>query len=658
MRRVVSCVSWLLVMAWVGRAAAAPAAESSALRQMAGVLEYIAGDYRGAVDDQGRVLHATEYEEQLSLAGEAEALGQRAGLDPDGPLSQRLAALRQALRARKPPAVVGKLCREARQVIVSAYGITLTPSSAPSRSEGAQLYAQSGCVTCHGPDGSAQTDAAAKLEPRPANFLDAGRMATVSPYRAFHALSSGVPGTAMVAYPQLSEAARWNLAFYVLSLRHAAVDLAAGKRALVTAAIAVPSAAELSALSEEDLTGMLGAIADGPQRAQALAYLRAEAPFVRAAASDASATDLGLARRHLRDGLTRYRDGDRPAARALFVAAYLDGFEPHEASLSVRDRELVREIERSMLGLRQAAASGAASERLASLVSECETLLVRAERGRSNPAAAFWGALTIALREGLEVALLIAALLGLVRKRGQAELTRYVHAGWALAVIAGAGTWLAAAEVISGMHRELAEGIAALLAAVVLLGVTHWLLGQLTAKRFMGFLADRLGSAASRSAALGVLGLSFMAVYREALEIVLFFQALLLDAGEARARVWLGAATGLGVLCAVAMMLKNLGQRLRPRPFMLLSSALLAGLSFALTGKGVRALQEAGVISITDVARMPELPWLGIWPTLEGSLAQGLVLILLALSALWPWLTQARTPPLPRPEDERPVPSR
>ena len=82
------------------------------------------------------------------------------------------------------------------------------------------------------------------------------------------------------------------------------------------------------------------------------------------------------------------------------------------------------------------------------------------------------------------------------------------------------------------MHRELAEAIASLLAAVVLLGVTHWLLGQLTAKRFMGFVARRMGDAVNRSAAFGILGLSFIAAYREAFEIVLFFKALLLDAGE------------------------------------------------------------------------------------------------------------------------------
>jgi len=555
----------------------------------------------------------------------------------------KLGELQQAVREKRPPDQVMRICREARQAIITDHAVTLSPVSVPSRSAGQRLYAENGCATCHGADGGARTDAAAKLDPKPANFLDPERMASVSPYRAFHALSAGVPGTAMQSYAHLRDEDRWSLAFYTLSLRHGTADLAQGKRLFGQAKSGLPaSASGLFALTEEDILARLGTLQTPAQRTLVLAYLRAEAPFeVAPSASGEQGFSLELARGEIAQGLAAYRKGDRASARQRFVSAYLDGFEPHEAGLAVRDRELVREVERAMLSLRQATAQGAPLQLVEKLARESEVLLLRAEGGRGNPATAFWGALTIALREGLEIALLLTALLALVRKRGQAELTRYVHAGWMLAVAAGFLTWWAASEVLSGMHRELAEGIAALLAAVVLLGVTHWLLGQLTAKRFMGFLTDRLGRAASRSAATGVLGLSFIAVYREALEVVLFFQALLLDSGDNRGRVWLGLAIGLLALLVIASLLQRLGQRLRPRPFMLLSSAMLAALSFVLAGKGIRALQEAGVLGLHEL-RLPELTWLGIWPTVEGLLAQGAVLLLLIGSAVWPALSQTR----------------
>jgi high-affinity iron transporter len=653
MRLVVSCV--LCLIAWVAaesRLLAAPeqtaapvdAATAQKLRQVAGILEYIGGDYRGAVGDDGTVLDPAEYAEQVSMAAEATALSAQAGVATSDPLLAQLAILQQTVAQRRKPEEVARLCREARDSIVNRHGVSLSPTSVPSHADGQRLYAENGCATCHGVDGGAQTAAAAKLDPAPANFLDARSMAAVSPYRAYHALSAGVAGTGMQSYRHLSDAARWSLAFYVLSLRHATADLAQGKRVAVELGSAVPrSAAGLFALTEEDILARLADVSDPAQRGLGLAYLRARAPFETGNA-DGTAANAGLsqARAILAAGLKAYRDGDRTSARQLFVSAYLDGFEPHEAGLSVHDRELVRDIERTMLSLRQATAKGAPIDQIERLTRESDALLERAEGGQGNAATAFWGALTITLREGLEIALLLTALLALVRKRGQAELTKFVHAGWLLAVGAGIVTWFAAGKLVSGMQRELAEGIAALLSAVVLLGVTHWLLGQLTAKRFMGFLAERLGRAASRSAATGVLGLSFLAVYREALEIVLFFQALLLDAHDSQARVWLGAGIGLCVLFVLATLLARLGRHLRPRPFMLLSSVLLAVLSFALAGKGIRALQEAGVLGLSEVSGVPELTWLGLWPTVEGLLTQGAVLLLLIASAVWPLLSQGR----------------
>jgi high-affinity iron transporter len=621
-------------------AVAAPASDTRPLQQVAGILEYIAGDYRQAVTEDGRMLQQSEYDEQLSLAGEAEALAAQAGLPTDDVLRQRLATLRRALLDKQGPSAVARFCHDARTLIVERYGVTLSPASAPSREEGARLYVEQGCVSCHGADGSADTEAARKLSPRPANFLDPARVAAVSPYRAFHAISFGLAGTAMQAYPQLRDAQRFSLAFYVLSLRHAAADLDAGQRVLERSAVELPrSASGLALLTDEDILRALGGLASEAERAQALSYLRARAPFVAAGARPNDG--LAEARRGLNAGLLAYRAGDRAKARRTFVAAYLDGFEPHEAAIGAHDPALVREVERGMLALRQAAARGEEPEHIAALVRKAELSLARAEGGRGDATTALIGAFTISLREGLEIALLIGALLALVRKRGLPELVKYVHAGWMLAAAGGLLTWWSVGALLSGLQRELAEGIATLVAAGMLLGVTHWLLGQITAKRFMGFLAERMREAASSRAAWGVLGLSFVASYREAFEIVLFFKALLLDARESQSRVWLGAGLGLLVLALVALVLKRIGQRLQPRPFMLVSSALLSLLVFAMTGNGIHALQEAAVVGMTELS-VPSLPVLGVYPTLESLAAQALVLLFLLGSAAWPLLRRRR----------------
>jgi high-affinity iron transporter len=155
----------------------------------------------------------------------------------------------------------------------------------------------------------------------------------------------------------------------------------------------------------------------------------------------------------------------------------------------------------------------------------------------------------------------------------------------------------------------------------------------------MGFVAERMQRAAtSRRAALGILGLSFLAAYREALEVALFFKALLIDAAEHASRVWLGAGAGVLALCVVTFAFSRLGKRLPLRGFMLASSVLLALLALALSGKGVRALQEAAVVPLHTLD-LPELPLLGIYATLEGLSVQAGVTLLLLASALWPMLS-------------------
>jgi high-affinity iron transporter len=367
-----------------------------------------------------------------------------------------------------------------------------------------------------------------------------------------------------------------------------------------------------------------------------VAYLRAAAPF----ASDASGT-MSMAFAQLQAGMRAYHDGDHDAARRAFISAYLDGVEPHEAGLRARDAALVNELEAAMLALRSDAAAGVSESQLTAAVEHARELLARAEHGHADANAALIGALTISLREGVEIVLLVAALLGLVRKRGQPELARYVHAGWLLAIPAGLVTYFAAESVLSGMRRELAEGVASLVAAVVLLGVTHWLLGQLGSKHWVGFLAKRMGAAVSGGrAALGVLSLSFIAAYREAFEIVLFFEALVRDAGNVHA-VWIGASIGLAILVVLAFVVLKLGSRLRPAPFMLASSVCLAVLCFMLLGKGIRALQEAGVVPMSQLP-LPSLPWLGFYPTYQTAIAQGVLVLALIASAVLPKLGQRR----------------
>src|SRR4029079_12219272 len=149
-----------------------------------------------------------------------------------------------------------------------------------------------------------------------------------------------------------------------------------------------------------------------------------------------------------------------------------------------------------------------------------------------------------------------------VRKLGRAEAVRYIHAGWLAALPAGLATWWITARVIAissdarelgeaagvmsrgGAARELVEALVALMAAAVLFSVSFWMISKAESRHWMAYLKRRLeGGSGTNVSSPSVL--SFLAVYREAPETVLFTQALLLESDPQRLQVWAGAAAGL-----------------------------------------------------------------------------------------------------------------
>jgi high-affinity iron transporter len=75
------------------------------------------------------------------------------------------------------------------------------------------------CIACHGQTGAGDGSVAPTLNPRPRNFATDKFRQGARVEQIFETLRTGVPGTAMVKFTNLSEEERWALAWYVLELR-------------------------------------------------------------------------------------------------------------------------------------------------------------------------------------------------------------------------------------------------------------------------------------------------------------------------------------------------------------------------------------------------------------------------------------------------------
>ena len=621
-------VSLLLSPATAAVREAEPAQGSDAQR-VAALVDYIGADYPAAVKD-GRVVNEGEYAEQLRFAADARALA-RGLLGPaveDDPLLSALAEVESLVAARAHPTAIARACRSAREQVVLRFRLRTMPASRPELEPARELFARS-CASCHGAAGEGDTERARTLDPPPARFRDPDRLAGLSPYRVFNALTFGVPGTAMAAFDSLSPADRWSLAFFVMRLGHEG-EATRGPVAMSLADMAEETDAEL----KEDLRS-----AGHPDPAAGVAWVRCYAAFAVLPTGVEIDRVRGLASRAVRARL----EGRRADADRLLLDAYLQGFEPLEPRLAARDPVATREVESAFHALRAAMVG----DEVAVVRAGADVLDRRlAALGGGGRVAPFAAAFLIYLREGIEAALLVAALAAGLVRLGRPDAVRYVHLGWLLALPAGVLTWWLLDRVLAlgAERRELLEALVGLFAAAVLFAVSFWMISKVESRRWIAWLRLRLEAGLGRGSLLALSGLAFLAVYREAAETVLFTQALLLDAEGRRGAVGAGAAAGLGTVVAAALVLGRSLRRLPIGPFFALSGLFLCGLAAAFAGSAVFELVAAGYLPPRPVT-VPSVTWLGIHPDLNALAVQTGILLVIAVAGVAALRTRTPAPP-------------
>lgn len=625
---------WLMVLLLAvslhGVSSAAPAGDESA-QTIVHMLDYVGVDYPEFVQD-GEVLDADEYAEQREFATQViTLLGQLPAVPSQPALLERARELLARIDAKAPGSEVSALSSEVRAGTIQAWNLQVVPRQAPDLAQGARLFAEH-CASCHGPQGRGDGPLAEGMEPAPSDFHDEARMRQRSVYGLYNTIALGVGGTPMRAFGELSESERWILAFYSASLRADPEQVARGE--------ALWKKGEGRAVFDSLGALVTGAPGEQAEAASALDDVRAYLTRQPRALQALAPAPLDFSRATLDEAQQTYERGDREGARRLAIAAYLEGFELVESALNNVDAPLRTEIEREMMALRATIGDGRPVEEVAAQVAGVKALIDRADDalsgGSLSPTAAFVSSLLILLREGLEAILVLSAIIAFVVKTGRRDALPYIHAGWIVAVALGAATWAVAryALTISGANREITEGVTALLAAAMLLYVGWWLHSRSNAQAWNRFLREQVDTALSRRTLWAMAGVSFLAVYRELFEVILFYEALWAQAGaQGHNSVLWGIAAAALLLTLIGGAILRYSIRLPIGPFFAVTSGLLALLAVIFVGNGVAALQEAGVLDATMV-RFVSVPLLGIYPTAQGLGSQALTLLVI-VAGLW-----------------------
>ena len=199
-------------------------------------------------------------------------------------------------------------------------------------------------------------------------------------------------------------------------------------------------------------------------------------------------------------------------------------------------------------------------------------------------------ALLVAIREGVEAALVVGIVLVYLKRSGRSALRAYAWAGVGLAVVASIG----AAILLQrwAIDEDGFEGLLMLLASVLVITMIVWM--NRVARNLRKEIEQKVEVYAQKStsaAGWGIGAFVFFMVVREGAELVLILRAV--EISSEGVEVWIGTALGISIAVAVGYFFFEGTLRVPLHRFFAATSVILMVVAFQLALTGAHELSEA-----------------------------------------------------------------
>ena len=322
------------------------------------------------------------------------------------------------------------------------------------------------------------------------------------------------------------------------------------------------------------------------------------------------------------------------------------GFEKNVMNAISGDR--VSQVEYQFKMTRKTMRDGGSDKEIKQLVDDLKSWLVKdaaiLDGGASGNVNGFTKLVTssagqaflILIREGLEALLVVAAVIAYLVKSGNKRFAKWIYLG----VVAGlAGSGLVAVLFTflfggSGPIQEISEGVCALIATLMLLWTSNWMLNKSSVEAWNNYIRNKTEAAVAgaqskvesgQSLGLGMIVslamLSFLAVFREGAETVIFYESIYSMSQDAHG-MWVGGLAAAAVLIVIFLILRFTSVKIPIGPFFLVTSIVMAALVVIFAGGGIHALIEGDLIEGTYLSTVPTNDWIGLYPYVETITAQ------------------------------------
>ena len=327
----------------------------------------------------------------------------------------------------------------------------------------------------------------------------------------------------------------------------------------------------------------------------------------------------------LKKALTQFQDGQDSEAAAT-MKEFITIWPTIEGSVSTTNPSLYTKVERESPVIMVKGKESEYQEKLSSLIAELSQIDTSASYNSFD-------AMLILLREGVEALLIVMALVTTLKAAKMRKGLKWVYGGAFAGIVASLLMayilQIAFPAVTSGTNREIIEGAVGIFAVIMMILIGIWLHSKSSVKKWNAFMESQMQTVTKTGSFLSMFALSFLAVFREGAETILFYVGILPRISSFD--FVLGISLALLVLVVIAFVMNKASQFFLPHKVFFILTWMIYALAFKMTGVSIHALQLTNMIPNHLIAGIPTIDILGIYPSWESLAGQALFILVVIL---------------------------
>jgi len=327
----------------------------------------------------------------------------------------------------------------------------------------------------------------------------------------------------------------------------------------------------------------------------------------------------------LKKALTQFQAGQDSEAAAT-MKEFITIWPTIEGSVSTTNPSLYTKVESESPVIMVKGKESEYQEKLSSLIAELSQIDTSASYNSFD-------AMLILLREGVEALLIVMALVTTLKAAKMRKGLKWVYGGAFAGIVASLLMayilQIAFPAVTSGTNREIIEGAVGIFAVIMMILIGIWLHSKSSVKKWNAFMESQMQTVTKTGSFLSMFALSFLAVFREGAETILFYVGILPRISSFD--FVLGISLALLVLVVIAFVMNKASQFFLPHKVFFILTWMIYALAFKMTGVSIHALQLTNMIPNHLIAGIPTIDILGIYPSWEVLAGQALFIIVVIL---------------------------